>query len=75
MAALIVAKVETDSMDCLRDVITWKVRRLDKIESTLTKIVQDSRNHFEALESIRESFREISADAERHVHLQELSKE
>jgi hypothetical protein len=62
-------------MDRLRDVITWKVRRLDKIESTLTKIVQDSRNHFEALESIRESFREISADAERHVDLQELSKE
>lgn len=75
MAALIVARVETDSMDRLRDVITWKVRILDKIESTLTKIVQDSRNHFEALESIRESFREISADAERHVDLQELSKE
>jgi hypothetical protein len=75
VAALIVARVETDSMDRLRDVITWKVRILDKIESTLTKIVQDSRNHFEALESIRESFREISADAERHVDLQELSKE
>jgi DNA-binding Lrp family transcriptional regulator len=35
----IVAKVETDSMDRLKEVITWKVRRLDKIRSTLTTIV------------------------------------
>ena len=35
----IVAKVESDSMDHLKEVITWKVRRLDKIRSTLTTIV------------------------------------
>jgi DNA-binding Lrp family transcriptional regulator len=35
----IVAKVESDSMDRLKEVITWKVRRLDKIRSTLTTIV------------------------------------
>jgi DNA-binding Lrp family transcriptional regulator len=35
----IVAKVETDSMDRLKEVITWKIRRLDKIRSTLTTIV------------------------------------
>ena len=35
----IVAKVETDSMDRLKEVITWKVRGLDKIRSTLTTVV------------------------------------
>ena len=35
----IVAKVETDSMNRLKEVISWKVRRLDKIRSTLTTIV------------------------------------
>ena len=37
----IVAKVETDSMDRLKEVITWKVRRLDKIRSTLTTVVME----------------------------------
>lgn len=35
----IVAKVEADSMDKLKDVITWHIRRLDKVRSTLTMIV------------------------------------
>lgn len=35
----IVAKVEADSMDKLKEVVTWKVRRLDKVRSTLTMIV------------------------------------
>jgi len=39
----IVAKVETDSMDRLKEVITWKVRRLDKIRSTLTTIVMEGK--------------------------------
>jgi DNA-binding Lrp family transcriptional regulator len=39
----IVAKVETDSMDRLKEVITWKVRRLDKIRSTLTTIVVEGK--------------------------------
>jgi bacterioferritin (cytochrome b1) len=48
----------------------------EKTKSTLTEIIQDSRNHIEALESIRESFRKILADAQRHVGmLQELSPE
>ena len=37
----IVAKVESDSMDRLKEVITWKVRRLDKIRSTLTTVVME----------------------------------
>jgi len=39
----IVAKVETDTMDRLKEVITWKVRRLDKIRSTLTTIVSEGK--------------------------------
>ena len=37
----IVAKVESDSMDRLKEVITWKVRRPDKIRSTLTTVVME----------------------------------
>ena len=34
-----IAKVEADSMDKLKEVITWKIRRLDGVRSTLTMIV------------------------------------
>ena len=34
----IVAKVEADSMERLKEVITWKLRRLEKVRSTLTTI-------------------------------------
>ena len=34
----IVAKVETDNMDNLKEIITEKMRRLDKVRSTLTLI-------------------------------------
>ncbi len=34
-----VARVEADSMDHLKEVITWKVRRLEKVRSTLTTVV------------------------------------
>jgi DNA-binding Lrp family transcriptional regulator len=39
----VVAKIETESMDKLKEVITWKVRRLDKIRSTLTTIVSEGK--------------------------------
>lgn len=35
----IIARVETDSMQELKDTISWKIRRLDKVRSTLTMIV------------------------------------
>lgn len=35
----IVAKVEAETMDKLKEVVTWKVRRLNKVRSTLTMIV------------------------------------
>ena len=35
----IVAKIGADSMDKLKEIVTWHVRRLDKVRSTLTMIV------------------------------------
>jgi DNA-binding Lrp family transcriptional regulator len=35
----IIAKIGSDSMDRLRETITWHVRRIDKVRSTLTMIV------------------------------------
>ena len=35
----IVAKVGADTMDKLKDSVTWTVRRLDKIRSTITMII------------------------------------
>ena len=35
----IIARVETDTMQELKDTISWKIRRLDKVRSTLTMIV------------------------------------
>ncbi len=32
----IVAKKETDDLGKLRDTITWKIRKLDRVRSTLT---------------------------------------
>jgi hypothetical protein len=31
--------VKADTMDRLKEIVTWKVRRLDKVRSTLTMIV------------------------------------
>ncbi|MEM2320747.1 MAG: Lrp/AsnC ligand binding domain-containing protein [Candidatus Bathyarchaeia archaeon] len=35
----IIAKVRADSMEKLKDIVTWKIRRLNKVRSTLTMIV------------------------------------
>jgi DNA-binding Lrp family transcriptional regulator len=35
----IVAKIEADTMDKLKDVVTWHIRRLNKVRSSLTMIV------------------------------------
>lgn len=35
----IIAKIRSDSMDKLRENITWHVRKIDKVRSTLTMIV------------------------------------
>ena len=35
----IIAKVSADTMDKLKDIVTWKVRRLNKVQASLTMIV------------------------------------
>lgn len=35
----IIAKMEAETMDKVKDIVTWKIRRLDKVRSTLTMIV------------------------------------
>jgi len=35
----IVARVEGETMDELKEVISWRIRRLDKVRSTLTMLV------------------------------------
>ena len=34
----IVAKIQADSIDKLKEIVTWHIRRLDKVRSTLTMI-------------------------------------
>jgi len=38
----IVARVEAESMDKLKDIITWNIRRLNKVRSTLTMMATES---------------------------------
>ncbi len=35
----IIARVEADTMENVKETITWKIRRLDRVRSTLTMIV------------------------------------
>ena len=35
----IIARIKANTMDRLKEIVTWKVRRLDKVRSTLTMIV------------------------------------
>ena len=34
-----IAEVEAESMDALKEIVTWKIRRLEGVRSTLTAIV------------------------------------
>jgi DNA-binding Lrp family transcriptional regulator len=38
----LVARIEAETMEKLKEIVTWKVRRLDKVRSTLTTIVMES---------------------------------
>jgi len=38
----IVARIEAETMEKLKETVTWKVRRLEKVRSTLTTIVMES---------------------------------
>ena len=37
----IIVKLESDNVDNLRDVITWKIRKLNRVRSTLTLMVTE----------------------------------
>jgi DNA-binding Lrp family transcriptional regulator len=39
----IIARISSDSMDKLRETITWHVRRIDKVRSTLTMMAKANR--------------------------------
>lgn len=41
----VVAKIGADTMDKLKEIVTWHVRRLDKVRSTLTMIVVEEPWH------------------------------
>ena len=38
----IVARVEADTMEKVKETITWHIRRIDKVRSTLTMIVVEA---------------------------------
>jgi DNA-binding Lrp family transcriptional regulator len=48
----IIAKISSDSMDKLRETITWHVRRIDKVRSTLTMIVIEGQGEQSSIKSI-----------------------
>ena len=35
----VIVKIQSDNMEKLREIITWKIRRIEKVRSTLTMIV------------------------------------
>ncbi len=37
----IVAKIEAETMDKLKDIVTWNIRRLERVRSTLTMIIME----------------------------------
>jgi DNA-binding Lrp family transcriptional regulator len=39
----IVARVSADTMDKLKETVTWRIRRLDNVRSTLTMIVVEEK--------------------------------
>ena len=38
----IIARVKADTMNKLKEIVTWRIRRLDKVRSTLTMIVVEA---------------------------------
>ena len=40
----IIARIEADTMDKLQEIVTWHIRTLDKVRTTLTMIVVEGQN-------------------------------
>ncbi|MCW4034748.1 MAG: Lrp/AsnC ligand binding domain-containing protein [Candidatus Bathyarchaeota archaeon] len=39
----VVAKIEAETMEKLKDIVTWKVRSLDEVRSTITMLILDDK--------------------------------
>jgi DNA-binding Lrp family transcriptional regulator len=39
----VVAKVQADTMEKLKDIVTWKVRTLDEVRSTITMLILEDK--------------------------------
>jgi DNA-binding Lrp family transcriptional regulator len=39
----VVAKVQAETMEKLKDIVTWKVRSLDEVRSTITMLVLEEK--------------------------------
>jgi DNA-binding Lrp family transcriptional regulator len=39
----VVAKIRADSMDKLKEIVTWKVRSIDEVRSTITMLILEEK--------------------------------
>jgi DNA-binding Lrp family transcriptional regulator len=39
----VVAKIQAESMDALKEIVTWKVRSLDEVRSTITMLILEEK--------------------------------
>ena len=39
----VVAKIQADSMDKLKEIVTWKVRSLNEVRSTITMLILEEK--------------------------------
>jgi DNA-binding Lrp family transcriptional regulator len=39
----VVAKIQADSMDKLKEIVTWKVRSLEEVRSTITMLILEEK--------------------------------
>ena len=39
----VVAKVKAETMEKLKDIVTWKVRSLDQVRSTITMLIMEEK--------------------------------
>ena len=37
----VIAKIRTDSMEKIKEIVTWRIRRIENVRSTLTMLVME----------------------------------
>jgi DNA-binding Lrp family transcriptional regulator len=45
----IIARVRAESMDKLKEILTWRIRRVDNVRTTLTMIVVGRKSRYSAI--------------------------